>query len=120
MSFLAHKPEFVIAFIVACIIIAGGVAFCAHTRQSLIYLLRQEVEKTKDTDEASANIAAMLDQGIIPPDVEIAVPPSMLVRISISDWLARLWYVWLVAVFGVCFFAAYLVSHIFARQGGGG
>lgn len=106
------EPQYVIAFIVACLLIAGGAAFCAHTRQSLINLCRQQFEKTVNTDETSAEIIAMLDKGIIPPNIEISVPPPMLIRISISDWLVRLWHVWVIATFGACFSAAFLLTYL--------
>ena len=62
------KVEYVIAFVAACLILAGGAGFCAHTRQSLIKHLRQQMDPPENSDETSKELAAMLDQGVIPPD----------------------------------------------------
>lgn len=109
--------HYVIAFIAACLMLAGGAAFCAHARQSLIDHIRVEIEKPENANESTAELKTMLDQGIVPPGFGIEVPSSMLWKLQITDLLAGLWYVWIIVAFGVCFAVAYLLNR---QQGQGG
>ena len=109
--------QYVIAFIAACLMVAGGAAFCAHARQSLIDHIREEIEKPENADESTAELRTMLDQGIIPPDFGIEVPSSMLWKLQIADLLSGLWYVWVIVAFGVCFAAAYFLNGHQAQGG---
>ena len=106
-----RQPRYVIAFVVACLIIAGGAAFCARTRQLLIKHIRQGIEAPENEDETSDEMATMLDQGIIPSDFGIELPSSMLWRLQIADLLAERWYVWVIVTFGACFTAAHFLTH---------
>ena len=104
------QPRYVIAFIVACLILAAGAVFCAYTRQSFVKHIRQEIAKPENADETSEELATMLDQGVIPPGFGSEVPSSMLWRIQIADLLAGLWYVWVIVAFAACFAVAYFVT----------
>ncbi len=107
-----------IAFVAACLILAGGAGFCAHTRQSLIKHLRQQIDQPENSDEKSGELATMLDQGVIPPDFGTEVPSSLLWRLLIADLLAGLWYVWVIVAFGACFAAAHFLTRHHGQGGG--
>ena len=109
------QPRYVIAFIVACLILAAGAAFCAHARQSFIKHLRQKIEEAENADETAEELAMILDQGIISPDIGFEVSCSMLWRLQIANLLAGLWYVWVIVAFGACF-AAMAIGIIFAKK----
>jgi len=101
--------RYVIAFLAACLIVAAGVAFCAHTRQSLIDDLREHIRNPENADETTAELESMLDEGILPPDFGTEVSPSLLWRLQIADLLARLWYVWIILALGACFAVAHFL-----------
>lgn len=85
--------RYLIAFVIACVIVGGGVAFCANVRQSLIQQLREQIQNAEHADAKVAEWEEMLNQGKIPPELGIEVSPSMLWRITIADLLAGFWYI---------------------------
>jgi len=104
--------RYLIAIVIAFLIVGGGVAFCVNVRQSLIHELREQIKNAENADEKAAEWEEMLNQGKIPPELGIEVSPSMLWRILIADLLAGFWYIWIMIVFG----ASFAIAHFVVRQ----
>lgn len=97
------QKRYVIAATVACLVLAAGAAFCAHTRRSFVRHMQQKIADPQNAEEISRESATMLDQGVI-------LPSSMVWRIDIADLLAGLWYIWVIVTFSACFAVAYFVG----------
>ena len=101
--------RYVIALVVAGLMIAAAATFCAFAKHALHNHIRQELRKNEENDPRVAEWEKMLDQGTLPPDFGVEVPGWLAVTIGVADLLFNLRYVGIILAVGVCFAVAYLV-----------
>lgn len=99
--------HYVIALIVACVIIAVGVAFVRQTWNEMRTRFKQGAAMKKPggqplTAAAEADLDALFDSG----SFGVTLPTSMQVRLDISQWLESFWFVFVPLTFMVCLGAA--------------
>ena len=102
--------RYTIAFFSACLIVAGGIAFCAYIRQSFWEDIRQELRDAKDAGELPAELEDVDIENIHLVGLDIELSNQQMFKVQLVDLLADLWFIWVLAVFGICFGVAYLLG----------
>ena len=103
--------RYVIAFLAAVVIVGGGALFCWQTKRALIRQFQEAVRDPANADSLTPEIQAAADEGRLPEDFGFEVSQSMLLRISLSDWLVGYWPLWVLLTFGGSFGIAYFLHN---------
>lgn len=108
--------RYLVALIVAALIIGAGGAFCLQVRQEFVTSLRQTLDETSGPEEHAAEREAArraLDAGEIPSgEWGLEVSDTLMRRTMIADMLFGLWPVWVGLVTGVCLAGAWGAGRI--------
>lgn len=102
--------RYLIAFVTAALIIGGGAAFCAYTRQAFIDLVLEGLRKPENAEFATPELIADLEAGKPPHDMGLMLPSSLMWKINLSDIFSRYWLFLSLIVFAGCFLVAYLTG----------
>ena len=108
--------RYLVALIVAALIIGAGGAFCLQVRRDFVASLRKTLDETPGPEESAAEREAArktLDAGEIPSgEWGLEVSDSMMRRTMIADMLFGLWPFWVLLVTGGCLGAAWCAGWI--------
>lgn len=103
--------RYLVALIVAALIIGAGGAFCLQVRRDFVASLRKTLDETPGPEASAAEREAArkaLDAGEIPSgEWGLEVSDSVMRRTMIADMLFGLWPFWVALVTGVCLAGAW-------------
>ena len=103
--------RYVLAFFSACLIIAGGTAFCAYVRQSFIEDFREELRKEKAAGTLPPELENVDIETISPFDgFDLEVSEQQIFKLDLAILLSEFWFIWVFVTFGACFGVAYLLG----------
>ena len=98
------STRYVLATVVACLLVLSGIAYCTYIRHAFLTLLRKAELESESGDE---KLLTQLDQRKVPEDFDVELPSSIIAAVSIANLLSKLWYVWVIAILCVCLATAY-------------
>ena len=103
--------RYLLALVVAALIVGAGAAFCLQVRGEFVGALRKALDEAPGTAESAAEREAArktLDAGEVPSGAwGLEVSDSLMRRAMIADMLYGLWPFWVTSVTGVCLAGAW-------------
>ncbi|MCH7989442.1 MAG: hypothetical protein IID46_09900 [Planctomycetes bacterium] len=102
--------RYVLAFFSGCLILAGGVAFCASVRQSFIEDFREDLRKEKAAGTLPPELEDVDIETITPDGFDLEVSEGQIFKLSLADFITEFWFIWVFVIFGACFGIAYLLG----------
>lgn len=109
MSMLSGR--YVIALLAASTVVLGCALFCLHTRRAVLSQFRESVRDPANADSVSPELITAAEEGTLSNiDVGMEVSPSLIWRISASDWLVGFWPIWILLTYGVSFALAHYLG----------
>ena len=101
---------YLVASLVACLIVLCGIAFCIHTHNSVLRHIRADLQSAEHSHHETNDLIEALDHREI-RSLNLDLPVSMQVRINVADWIFRFRHVCVITAFVVCIFAARLLIY---------
>jgi hypothetical protein len=94
---------YVIASVVACVIILARALCIRHTQRSIEQRFRQTLRDMKERGELPPELQAVDPDTIEPTNVGIRVPARDVAKLAIAGFLFEYWYVWIPLIVVRCF-----------------
>jgi hypothetical protein len=95
------KP-YLIAVIVAALIIGGAFAFASHTRRSFVESLRQDLRDAKAAGTLPPEMQDVDIETLDLADLGVEVTPGQMRQLQIADFIDHIWELWAPMTVLVC------------------
>lgn len=103
-------PRYFVASLVALLIIAAALFYAGRVQRRFVEKLRQSMRDAKAAGTLPDELKDVDLETITPRGFALEVSREELTRITISDMLRHLWYVWIPIVIGICFGIAWYLG----------
>ena len=110
--------RYIIALIVATLIIGGGVVFVRSTFGELNNQLRQQLRAQKAAGTLPVRLQNTdVDRVTVGDDFAMQVSTDMQIRLDIAQWLDGFWPFLVLIIMVLCVGAAWGIGRVFAKGG---